>query len=78
MKKIIAIIVGLLFLCSCTITVATDEKSKNSIQVQKECELVELEFDGHKHEFVVYDQIFGYSGGIAHWPDCKYCKQQRW
>lgn len=66
MKKIIVIIIGLVLLCSC---------AKNSVQVQKECELVELEFDGHKHEFVVYDEMLGYSGGIAHWPDCKYCKQ---
>ena len=77
MKKIIASVIGLLLLCSCTVTVTTDEiKNKESAILQRDCELVELEFDGYKHEFVVYNNaILDYSG-IAHWPDCKYCKQR--
>ena len=75
MKKIIAIVIGLLLLCSCTVTITTDDgKSKSSIEVQKHSELVEIEFDGHTHEFVRYSM--GYEGGMAHWPDCKYCKQR--
>jgi uncharacterized protein YxeA len=76
MKKIIAIVISLLLICSCTVTVTTDEiKSKESVRFQRDCELVEIEFDGHKHEFVFYHNTVWEYGGIAHWPDCKYCKQ---
>ena len=71
MKKFLILIIGLILFCSCG-----PEKSKQ----QKEMERYELTFkdehgENRTHQFVSVRRS-DYMNGIAHWPDCKYCKER--
>ena len=52
-------------------TYAIEKKESYSRLIQDNSKLIDIEFNGHKHEFV-YTTI-GVGANLAHWPDCKYC-----
>ena len=74
MKKLI-LFITLVFACFCFSSCHTEQEMIEDInkQVQKQSYLIELTFDGEKHEFVFFN---GYeNSGLSHWPGCKYCKE---
>ena len=74
MKKIIAIVIGLILLCSCNVYFHEDyEKQEMHEQLITHSKLVVFEHNGEKHEFVIYKGF--YDEHMFHWPSCKYCKQ---
>ena len=74
MKKILAILSVIVLLSAC---VRTEEKRtiRERTDVQSHSYIIELEHHGTVHEFVYYTDGYGYRSGLAHWPDCKYCKE---
>lgn len=86
MKKILMLItvMALTLFCSCE-QKSTQEKAMEDYKFwsktcQNRAELFELSFhDEHgekrTHQFVMVHNS-DYLNGIAHWPDCKYCKER--
>ena len=84
MKKILILIIGLILFCSCeekTLQQRERERyEKVSNIYQRRSDLFELTFkdeygEERTHQFVSL-QSGNYMSGIAHWPDCKYCKER--
>ena len=85
MKKILLLIIGIVLCYSCCPEKSKQQKEmeryeKVSNVYQRRSNLFELTYkDEHgeerTHQFV---SIRGseYMNGIAHWPDCKYCKER--
>lgn len=74
MKKILGFLMVAILLVGCSQT--EEERAKNAQQhVQCNSIVVELEHNGSIHEFVWFS--YGYQGGLAHWPDCKYCNAKK-
>ena len=86
MKKILLLIVGIVLFCSCSCKQKTPQQIKEeryerySEKYQNSSKLFELTYkdkngEMRTHQFV---SIRGseYMNGIAHWPDCKYCKER--
>lgn len=72
MKNLILAIVVALMMCSCEI-----EKKKAVNRIPGDTyntQLLELSANGKTHEFIKYSSG-KFNNGIAHWPDCKYCKK---
>lgn len=86
MKKILMLIMAMVLtlFCSCE-QKSPQEKAKEDYKFwsktyQGRTELFELSFpDEHgekrTHQFVMVHNS-DYMNGIAHWPDCKYCKER--
>ena len=85
MKKILVFIIMLTLYCSCC-----PKKSKQQMEreryekvsniQQRHSDLFELTFkdeygEERTHQFVSI-QRGNHMSGIAHWPDCKYCKER--
>ena len=85
MKKIIAILIGLILVCSCCenkspMQMQKDQTDYYSQRCQNSAKLVELTFyneygEKKTHEFVLVNG-FDSMNGLTHWPDCKYCKNR--
>ena len=85
MKKILVFIIMLTLCCSCCPKKSKQEKEREryerySKKYQSGVQLFELTFKdeyGEKrtHQFVSVSTS-DYMNGIAHWPDCKYCKER--
>lgn len=84
MKRILVFIIMLTLFCSCgekTPQQKERERYENISNIrQRNSDLFELTFkDEHgeerTHQFVSI-QSGNYRSGIAHWPDCKYCKER--
>ena len=85
MKKILVFIIVLIFCCSCGPEKSKQQKEREryehySEKYQNSSQLFELTYkdkngEMRTHQFV---SIRGseYMNGIAHWPDCKYCKER--
>lgn len=88
MKKLFIFILTTLLYCSCSIPkeetnefgyrravqddgTIFDCKQGPSVASVNPVSWYEVEKDGHRHEFI----CVGNAGGLSHWPDCKYCKQ---
>lgn len=82
MKRIIALIIGIILCCAC----APKDIPKEQIyseRTQKNSTLIELSFPDeygqiHTHQVCLYSCNIGLEQGFAamfHWPDCKYCKR---
>ena len=85
MKKILVFIIVLILCCSCSPEKSKQQKERERYEkvsnfYQSHSDLFELTFkDEHgeerTHQFVsIRDNE--YMNGIAHWPDCKYCKER--
>ena len=84
MKKILVFIIMLTFFCSCEEKTPQRKERERYEKVsnfyQSHSDLFELTFKdeyGEKrtHQFVLVSTS-DYMNGIAHWPDCKYCKER--
>lgn len=84
MKKILLLIIGFILFCSCEQKTPQQKERERyehySEQYQNSSKLFELTFKdeyGEKrtHQFVLVRNS-EYMNGIAHWPDCKYCKER--
>ena len=84
MKKILVFIIMLTLCCSCEEKTSQQKERERyehySEQYQNSSKLFELTFKdeyGEKrtHQFVLVSTS-DYMNGIAHWPDCKYCKER--
>ena len=85
MKKILVFIIMFTLCCSCCPKKSKQEKERERYENisnfrQTHSDLFELTFkDEHgeerTHQFVSI-QSSQYRSGIAHWPDCKYCKER--
>lgn len=84
MKKILVFIIMLTLCCSCEEKTSQQKERERyehySEQYQNSSKLFELTFKdeyGEKrtHQFVLVRNS-EYMNGIAHWPDCKYCKER--
>ena len=85
MKKILVFIIVLIFCCSCGPEKSKQQKERERYEnvsntFQYHSDLFELTYkdkNGEKrtHQFVLVSTS-DYMNGIAHWPDCKYCKER--
>ena len=85
MKKILLLIIGIVLCCSCCPEKSKQQKEREryekvSIFYQPHSDLFELTYkdeygEERTHQFVSI-QSGKYMSGIAHWPDCKYCKER--
>lgn len=84
MKKILLLLIGLILFCSCEQKTPQQIERENyeyySNKYQDNSKLFELSYkdkNGEKrtHQFVSVAPS-DYMNGIAHWPDCKYCKER--
>lgn len=85
MKKILLLIIGIVLCYSCCPEKSKQQKEmeryeKVSNVYQHRSNLFELTYkDEHgeerTHQFVSIGDT-EYMNGIAHWPDCKYCKER--
>ena len=84
MKKILVFIIMLTLFCSCKEKTPQQKERERYEKVsnfyQPHSDLFELTFKdeyGEKrtHQFVLVSTS-DYMNGIAHWPDCKYCKER--
>lgn len=84
MKRILVFIIMLTLCCSCEQKIPQQierEKYEHYSEIcQNNVQLFELTYkdkNGEKrtHQFVLVS-ISEYMNGIAHWPDCKYCKER--
>ena len=85
MKKILLLVIGIVLCYSCCPEKSKQQKEmeryeKVSNVYQRRSDLFELTYkDEHgeerTHQFVSL-QNGNYMSGIAHWPDCKYCKER--
>lgn len=84
MKKILIFIIGLILFCSCDQKTPQQKERERYEYISRDCqgsaELFELTFPneyGEKrtHQFIIV-HFSDYMNGIAHWPDCKYCKER--
>ena len=85
MKKFIALLIGLFLVCSCCENKSPQQKQRAKYEsmskmYQDHAELIELTFkdeygENKTHQFVV-THCTEYKNGMAHWPDCKYCKNR--
>lgn len=74
MKKILGILITIILLMSCSDSEEEQIKHRQAF-VQNHTIMIEMEFNGNTHEFVWYAS--GYTAGLAHWPDCKYCNSKQ-
>ncbi len=85
MKKILVFIIMFILCCSCCPEKSKQQREKERYEYisntyQNHSDLFELTFkDEHgemrTHQFVA-THYSDYYCGIAHWPDCKYCKER--
>ena len=85
MKKILVFIIVLILCCSCGPEKSKQQKERERYEkasnfYQSHSDLFELTFKdeyGEKrtHQFVLV-RVGESMNGIAHWPDCKYCKER--
>lgn len=81
MKKFLVFIMMLIPCCSYSPEKSEQERYENtSVIFQQNADLFELTFkDEHgekrTHQFVMV-RTANCANGIAHWPDCKYCKER--
>ena len=85
MKKILVFIIVLIFCCSCGPEKSKQQKERERYEnvsntFQYHSDLFELTFkdeygEERTHQFVSI-QSGNHMSGIAHWPDCKYCKER--
>ena len=85
MKKFIILLIGLLLVCSCCENTTPQQRQKARYEnlskaYQNNADLIELTFkdehgENRTHQFVV-THYTEYKNGMAHWPDCKYCKNR--
>ena len=84
MKRILVFIIMLTFFCSCEKKTSQQKEREKyehySETYQNNAQLFELTYkdkNGEKrtHQFVLVSTS-DYMNGIAHWPDCKYCKER--
>ena len=85
MKKILVFIIMLTLCCSCCPKKNKQEKEREkyehySEKCQNNAQLFELTYkdkngENRTHQFVLVSTS-EYMNGIAHWPDCKYCKER--
>ena len=85
MKKILVFIIVLIFCCSCGPEKSKQQKERERYEnvsntFQYHSDLFELTFkdeygEERTHQFVSI-QRGNHMSGIAHWPDCKYCKER--
>jgi len=80
MKKVFCLIILLIVAVSCGNYNAThtgpdgEVRTTGEVMFQKQLRFYNVYHDGYWHEFVVNDGF--YQGGLAHWPDCKFCKER--
>lgn len=84
MKKFLILIIVLILFCSCEQKTTQQRERERYEYISKDCqdnaELFELTFEDEHgvkrtHQFIVV-HVSDYRNGIAHWPDCKYCKER--
>ena len=85
MKKILVFIIVLILCCSCGPEKSKQQKERERYEnvsntFQYHSDLFELTFkdeygEERTHQFVSI-QSGNHMSGIAHWPDCKYCKER--
>ena len=84
MKRILVFIIMFTLCCSCeqktSQQIEREKYEHYSEKYQNNAQLFELTYkdkNGEKrtHQFVLVSTS-EYMNGIAHWPDCKYCKER--
>ena len=85
MKKILLLIIGIVLCYSCCPEKSKQQKERESYEkvsnvYQRRSDLFELTYKdeyGEKrtHQFVLV-RTGESMNGIAHWPECKYCKER--
>ena len=81
MKKITCLILLLIGVASCGNYNANHTGPNGEIRpdseamFQKQLRFFNVYHEGNWHEVVVNDGF--YSGGIMHWPDCKFCEEKK-
>lgn len=84
MKKILLLVIGIILFFSCEQKAPQQREREKyeyySEKCQNNAQLFELTYkdeNGEKrtHQFVLVSTS-DYMNGIAHWPDCKYCKER--
>ena len=84
MKRILVFIIMLTFFCSCEEKTSQQKEREKyerySEKYQNNAQLFELTYkdkNGEKrtHQFVLV-RVGESMNGIAHWPECKYCKER--
>ena len=84
MKKILLLIIGIVLCCSCEEKTSRQKEMERyehySEKYQNSSKLFELTYkdkngEMRTHQFVSIGDT-EYMNGIAHWPDCKYCKER--
>ena len=84
MKKILLLVIGIILFVSCEQKAPQQREREKceyySEKCQNKAQLFELTYkdkNGEKrtHQFVLVSTS-DYMNGIAHWPDCKYCKER--
>jgi len=57
-----------------------EKQSEYQNEIQDECYLIDLTFEGETHQYVLYlhGEYTDHSrGSLSHWEGCKYCKEQK-
>jgi len=75
MKKVLSILVTIILLMGCSDYSEEEQIKRHQTFIQNHTIMIEMEFNGNTHEFVWYAS--GYTAGLAHWPDCKYCNSKQ-
>ena len=84
MKRILVFIIMLTLFCSCEQKTPQQREKEKYEYYSKNCQqhsqLFELTYkdkngENRTHQFVLISTGDGMNG-IAHWPDCKYCKER--
>ena len=84
MKKILLLVIGIILFFSCEQKAPQQRErekyERDSEKYQNNAQFFELTYkdkNGEKrtHQFVLVSTS-DYMNGIAHWPDCKYCKER--
>ena len=85
MKKILVFIIMLILCCSCGPEKSKQQRERERYEsishtCQDNCDLFEITLpdkngEMRSHQFIIVN-ITDYRNGIAHWPDCKYCKER--
>lgn len=85
MKKILVFIITLIICCSCGPENSQSQMKSERYEYvsntyQKHADLLELTFKDEYGEYRTHQFVSvhysDHSSGIAHWPDCKYCKER--